>query len=133
MMQNQVIVALDVSNRAELNAILQPLSNMKPFIKIGMELYYQEGPQLVEELKSEGYSIFLDLKLHDIPTTVKKAMRGLAKLGVDIVNVHAAGGQTMMWHVSQGLIPKGSKQHHQGRFDKSVLRKILLLFPTADL
>lgn len=102
-MRDRVIVALDVSSRPELDAILSPLSAEKPFIKIGMELFYQEGPELVKALKEEGYSIFLDLKLHDIPTTVKKAMRGLAKLGVDIVNVHAAGGSAMMKAALEGL------------------------------
>jgi orotidine-5'-phosphate decarboxylase len=102
-MRDRVIIALDVSTRSELNTLLTPFSAMKPFIKIGMELFYQEGPELVKDLKKEGYSIFLDLKLHDIPTTVKKAMRGLAKLGVDIVNVHAAGGSAMMKAAIEGL------------------------------
>ncbi|MGV3487796.1 MAG: orotidine-5'-phosphate decarboxylase [Tuberibacillus sp.] len=113
-MTNPVIIALDVASRSELEQILQkPLSDMKPFIKIGMELFYQEGPEIVKELKEEGYDIFLDIKLHDIPTTVKKAMRGLAKLGVDMVNVHAAGGAKMMAEALTGLeegTPSGKKR-----------------------
>src|SRR5699024_611212 len=73
------------------------------YIKIGMELFYNEGPMLVETLKARGYEVFLDLKLYDIPNTVKSAMIGLAKLGVDMVNVHAAGGKRMMEAALEGL------------------------------
>ncbi|WP_245415703.1 orotidine-5'-phosphate decarboxylase [Alteribacter populi] len=73
------------------------------FVKVGMELFYREGPVLVEELKAEGHQVFLDLKLHDIPTTVERAMTNLAKLEVDLVNVHALGGQKMMSRAREGL------------------------------
>lgn len=103
-MNNPIIIALDVSSREELEKVLpKSLSDLKPFVKVGMELFYQEGPALVKALKEEGFKIFLDLKLHDIPTTVRKAMRGLAKLGVDMVNVHAAGGAKMMNEALKGL------------------------------
>ena len=75
----------------------------KLFVKIGMELYMQEGPAIVEKVKEQGHDIFLDLKLHDIPNTVKSAMKGLARLGVDLVNVHAAGGRPMMEGALEGL------------------------------
>lgn len=75
----------------------------KLFVKIGMELFYQEGPEIVRYLKEAGHNVFLDLKLHDIPNTVEKAMRGLAKLGVDLTCVHAAGGIRMMEAAMRGL------------------------------
>lgn len=73
------------------------------FVKVGLELYLQEGPSIIRKIKDQGHEIFLDLKLHDIPNTVKSAMRGLAKLGVDVVNVHAAGGSIMMRAALEGL------------------------------
>ena len=73
------------------------------FVKVGMELYMQEGPDIVRKVKEQGHDIFLDLKLHDIPNTVKSAMKGLARLGVDLVNVHAAGGKNMMEGALEGL------------------------------
>ncbi|GGE41578.1 orotidine 5'-phosphate decarboxylase [Pullulanibacillus camelliae] len=102
-MGHSVIVALDVSTTEELQSLLNPLKKAQPYVKIGMELYYQHGPELVRQLKADGFRIFLDLKLHDIPSTVYKAMRGLAKLHVDMVNVHAAGGKDMMCAAIQGL------------------------------
>ncbi|WP_237150219.1 orotidine-5'-phosphate decarboxylase [Planococcus kocurii] len=79
------------------------------FVKVGMELYYQEGPELIRYIKSLGHEIFLDLKLHDIPNTVESAMRGLSKLGVDMVNVHAAGGFEMMKAAKRGLADSDTK------------------------
>ncbi len=103
-MTNGIIIALDVSGKDELNGILNPLHDIKDlYVKVGMELFYQEGPDLIKELKAKGLKIFLDLKLHDIPTTVYKAMKGLAKLNVDMVNVHAAGGGLMMSRAIEGL------------------------------
>jgi orotidine-5'-phosphate decarboxylase len=103
-MTKGVIVALDVSGKDELSRLLEPLKDIENlYVKVGMELFYQEGPDLVKKLKSEGHRIFLDLKLHDIPTTVYKAMRGLARLNVDMVNVHAAGGSLMMSRAAEGL------------------------------
>lgn len=95
-MLNDVIIACDFKNKSELYSFLNKLSTEKPFLKIGMELFYSEGPELVKELKTKGYKIFLDLKLHDIPNTVYKAMLNIAKLGVDITNIHASGGIKMM-------------------------------------
>lgn len=101
-MNTKPIIALDFPGEAEvfqfLNQFNEPL-----FVKIGMELYMQEGPDIVRKVKEQGHDIFLDLKLHDIPNTVKSAMKGLAKLGVDLVNVHAAGGRPMMEGALEGL------------------------------
>jgi orotidine-5'-phosphate decarboxylase len=101
-MNNKPIIALDFPSEKEvfqfLNHFKEPL-----FVKIGMELYLQEGPDIVRKVKDAGHDIFLDLKLHDIPNTVKSAMKGLARLGVDLVNVHAAGGVNMMTSALEGL------------------------------
>lgn len=101
-MNNKPIIALDFPGEKEvfnfLNQFNEPL-----FVKIGMELYMQEGPDIVRKVKDQGHAIFLDLKLHDIPNTVKSAMKGLARLGVDLVNVHAAGGKAMMEGALEGL------------------------------
>lgn len=102
-MSKEILIALDVSTKEEVLQLLDQFQGDKPSLKIGMELFYQQGPTLISELKEKGYFIFLDLKLHDIPTTVRKAMKGLAKLGVDMVNVHAAGGKDMMKAAMQGL------------------------------
>jgi orotidine-5'-phosphate decarboxylase len=103
-----VIIACDFSSKEELLSFLKLMSGEKPFLKIGMELFYKEGPKLVEELKVQGYRIFLDLKLHDIPNTVYKAMRNIALLNVDITNVHAAGGIKMMQAAKQAIDEVGS-------------------------
>lgn len=91
-----VIIACDFSTKDETLAFLDQFKTVKPFVKIGMELYYAEGPSIVKEIKERGHKIFLDLKLHDIPNTVYKAMKNVAKLGVDMTNVHAAGTIEMM-------------------------------------
>lgn len=98
-----VIIALDFSSREEVNKFLGSFEKEQLFVKVGMELFYQEGPDLIRMLKAKGHGIFLDLKLHDIPTTVHKAMIGLSKLGVDLVNVHAMGGTEMMRRAIEGL------------------------------
>lgn len=103
-----VIIACDFRNKNELYDFLTLLQDEKPYLKIGMELFYKEGPSLVKDLKKEGFKIFLDLKLHDIPTTVKKAMRNLGELGVDIINLHASGGIKMMQAAKEGLQEAGS-------------------------
>ncbi len=103
-----VIIACDFKDKQELDTFLETLQNEKPYLKIGMEIFYKEGPQLVKELKRKGYKIFLDLKLHDIPTTVKKAMKNLGSLGADIINIHAAGGIKMMQYAKEGLRESGS-------------------------
>lgn len=101
-MNTKPIIALDFPGEEEVLKFLTPFTE-KLFVKIGMELYMQEGPDIVRKVKEQGHDIFLDLKLHDIPNTVKSAMKGLARLGVDLVNVHAAGGRTMMESALEGL------------------------------
>lgn len=98
-----VIIACDFQNREETMAFLARFDGEKPYLKIGMELFYGEGPEIVREIKEAGFSVFLDLKLHDIPNTVKKAMANIARLGVDMVNVHASGTIAMMEAAREGL------------------------------
>lgn len=100
---SNVIIACDFSNKEELYLFLDKLGDRRPYLKIGMQIFYSEGPSLVEELKEKGFKIFLDLKLHDIPTTVHKAMKVIGLLNVDIVNLHAAGGIKMMREALSGL------------------------------
>ena len=102
-MGKDVIIACDFPSAAETFAFLDKFSGKKPFVKIGMELFYAEGPQIVREIKKRGHKIFLDLKLHDIPNTVKKAMRVLSNLDADIVNLHASGTVNMMKAAIEGL------------------------------
>ena len=110
-MENRdVISACDFASAEETLRFLEKFENERPFLKIGMELYYAEGPQSVRTLKERGHRVFLDLKLHDIPNTVKKAMRVLSGLGADIVNLHAAGTRAMMEAALEGLVrPDGSR------------------------
>ncbi|MBR4548939.1 MAG: orotidine-5'-phosphate decarboxylase [Oscillospiraceae bacterium] len=109
-MAKDVIIACDFAGAAETYAFLDRFPEEKPFLKIGMELFYAEGPQIVRELKARGHKLFLDLKLHDIPNTVKKAMRVLSNLDADIVNLHAAGTRAMMEAALEGLTrPDGSR------------------------
>lgn len=102
-MQRPLIVALDFPSKLEVHQFLGQFENESLYVKVGMELFFKEGPQILEFLKDSGHKIFLDLKLHDIPNTVKSAMRNLASLDVDIVNVHAAGGKQMMEAALEGL------------------------------
>ena len=102
-MGKDVIVACDFSSKEQVFAFLDKFTGRKPFVKIGMELYYAEGPAIVREIKARGHKIFLDLKLHDIPNTVKKAMSVLRNLDVDITNLHAAGTKAMMEAALEGL------------------------------
>ena len=102
-MAEDVIVACDFPNGEETLAFLDRFGDQRPFVKIGMELFYAEGPQIVRRIKERGHRIFLDLKLHDIPNTVKGAMRSLSALDVDIVNIHAAGTRAMMTAALEGL------------------------------
>lgn len=95
-MGKDVIIACDFKNREETFAFLSKFTGKKPYLKIGMELFYAEGPGIVREIKARGHKVFLDLKLHDIPNTVKSAMRVLMNLGADMVNVHASGASEMM-------------------------------------
>ena len=109
-MAKDVIIACDFGSAAETLAFLDRFTGQKPFVKIGMELFYAEGPQIVREIKNRGHRIFLDLKLHDIPNTVKKAMRSLSALDVDIVNLHASGTRAMMEAALEGLTrPDGTR------------------------
>ena len=102
-MGKDVIIALDFDSKAKTLAFLDQFTEEKPFVKIGMELYYAEGPAIVREIKARGHKIFLDLKLHDIPNTVKKAMAVLSGLDVDMTNLHAAGTKAMMEAALEGL------------------------------
>ncbi|MBQ1948378.1 MAG: orotidine-5'-phosphate decarboxylase [Clostridia bacterium] len=109
-MGKDVIIALDFPNKAETMAFLSKFEGKKPWVKVGMELFYAEGPDIVRELKEKGFSVFLDLKLHDIPNTVKSAMRSLANLGADMVNLHASGTKPMMEAAIEGLTrPDGTR------------------------
>ena len=110
-MNRDVIIACDFSSKeATLDFLDKFKGSRKPFVKIGMELYYSVGPDIVREIKARGHKIFLDLKLHDIPNTVKKAMRVLSELDVDMTNVHAAGTVAMMKAAVEGLTrPDGSR------------------------
>ena len=109
-MAKDVIIACDFAGAEETFAFLDRFSEEKPFVKIGMELFYAAGPDIVREIKARGHKIFLDLKLHDIPNTVKKAMRVLSALDADIVNLHAAGTRAMMEAALEGLTrPDGSR------------------------
>lgn len=109
-MGKDVIVACDFSGRQQVLEFLDRFTGRKPFVKIGMELFYAEGPQIVREIKARGHKIFLDLKLHDIPNTVKKAMAVLSRLDVDMANLHAAGTKAMMQAALEGLTrPDGSR------------------------
>ena len=102
-MGKDVIIACDFSSAEATFAFLDKFQEKKPFVKIGMELYYAEGPAIVKEIKARGHKVFLDLKLHDIPNTVKKAMNVLSRLDVDICNLHAAGTTAMMKAALEGL------------------------------
>lgn len=109
-MGKDVIIACDFNSKEETLAFLDKFSGKKPYVKIGMELFYAEGPAIVQELKARGHQIFLDLKLHDIPNTVKKAMAVLSRLDVDMVNLHAAGTRAMMEGALEGVTrPDGSR------------------------
>ena len=114
MKRNDVIIACDFSSAEDTLGFLDKFSAEgvpeKPFVKIGMELFYSEGPEIVREIKRRGHPIFLDLKLHDIPNTVRKAMRALSRLDIDMCNVHAAGTIEMMKAALEGLTrPDGSR------------------------
>lgn len=102
-MGKDVIVACDFATAEETFRFLDKFTDKKPYVKIGMELYYAEGPQIVREIKARGHKIFLDLKLHDIPNTVKKAMSVLSQLDVDMCNLHASGTKAMMEAAVEGL------------------------------
>ncbi len=109
-MGKDVIVACDFASKEATLEFLDKFTDVKPFVKIGMELFYAEGPQIVRDIKARGHKIFLDLKLHDIPNTVKKSMAVLSRLDVDMTNLHAAGTISMMEGALEGLTrPDGSR------------------------
>ena len=109
-MGKDVIIACDFDSAEKTFAFLDKFTDKKPFVKIGMELYYAEGPSIVREIKKRGHKIFLDLKLHDIPNTVKKGMAVLSRLDVDMTNLHASGTKRMMQAALEGLTrPDGTR------------------------
>ncbi len=109
-MGKDVIIACDFAGKAECMSFLDKFTGVKPFVKIGMELFYAEGPQIVRDIKERGHKIFLDLKLHDIPNTVKKSMAVLSRLDVDMCNLHAGGTVAMMEAAVEGLTrPDGTR------------------------
>ena len=109
-MGKDVIIACDFSSEGETLAFLDTFGSLRPYVKIGMELYYAAGPQIVQKLKERRHPVFLDLKLHDIPNTVKKAMAVLSRLDADMVNLHAAGTRAMMEAALEGLTrPDGTR------------------------
>lgn len=105
----RVMVALDVQGREEALALAQALAGSGCWLKVGLELYAYTGPAMIRELKALGFSIFLDLKLHDIPTTVERAIRGFVQCGADMINVHCSGGYDMMARAAQAVREAGSK------------------------
>ena len=109
-MGKDVIIACDFASKETTLEFLDKFTDVKPFVKIGLELFYAEGPQIVREIKARGHKIFLDLKLHDIPNTVKKSMAVLSRLDVDMTNLHAAGTVSMMEAALEGLTrPDGTR------------------------
>ena len=109
-MGKDVIIACDFDSKEKTIAFLDKFTNQKPFVKIGMELFYAEGPSIIQEIKKRGHKVFLDLKLHDIPNTVKKSMAVLSKLDVDMCNLHAGGTVKMMEAALEGLTrPDGTR------------------------
>ena len=109
-MGKDVIIACDFASKEEVLNFLDKFQGRKPYVKIGMELFYAAGPEIVKEIKTRGHKIFLDLKLHDIPNTVKKAMHVLSSLDVDMCNLHAAGTVAMMEAALEGLVrPDGTR------------------------
>src|SRR5690554_2448386 len=112
MQKHPLIIALDFPSKEEVQQFLAPFSQQKLHVKVGMELFYREGISLIDDLKEMGHDIFLDLKLHDIPTTVYRAMKQLANLEVSIVNVHAMGGVEMMVAAREGLRDGAPSSQH---------------------
>ena len=139
-MKKDVIIACDFDTREKLVRFLDLFTDEKPFVKIGMELFYAEGPSVVREVRARGHRIFLDLKLHDIPNTVKKAMAVLSRLDIDIVNIHCAGTTAMMTAALEGLLrPDGTRPILIGvtqltsTDQESMERDLLIKAPIADV
>ena len=134
-MNRDVIIACDFKDKADTLAFLDKFQEEKPFVKIGMELFYGEGPDIVRAIKDRGHKIFLDLKLHDIPNTVKKAMQNLARLGVDMTNVHAAGTIDMMRAAREGLGDEAlliAVTQLTSTTEERMQRELLINAPIAD-
>lgn len=109
-MAKDVIIACDFARKYQVYDFLDKFKDVKPFVKIGMELFFSEGPDIVRKIKDRGHKLFLDLKLHDIPNTVKNGMKVLSELDVDMCNLHAAGGSEMMKAAVEGLTrPDGTR------------------------
>ena len=139
-MGKDVIIACDFDSAEKTFAFLDKFTGRKPFVKIGMELYYAEGPEIVRQIKARGHKIFLDLKLHDIPNTVKKSMAVLSRLDVDMTNLHAAGTSRMMEAAIEGLTrPDGTRPlliavTQLTSTDEETMKKDLLIDkPIADV
>ena len=139
-MGKDVIIACDFDSAEKVFAFLDKFTGRKPFVKIGMELYYAEGPEIVRQIKARGHKIFLDLKLHDIPNTVKKSMAVLSRLDVDMTNLHAAGTSRMMEAAIEGLTrPDGTRPlliavTQLTSTDEETMKKDLLINqPIADV
>ena len=138
-MGKDVIVACDFASGAETTAFLDGFADRRPYVKIGMELFYAEGPDIVRRLRERGHPVFLDLKLHDIPNTVKKAMAVLSRLGADMVNLHAAGTRAMMEAAIEGLTrPDGTRPillavtQLTSTSEERMRRELLIDRPLAD-
>ena len=139
-MGKDVIIACDFSSKKAVMDFLDLFKDEKPFVKIGMELFYAEGPSIVKEIKKRGHKIFLDLKLHDIPNTVKKSMAVLSRLDVDMTNLHAAGTSKMMEAAIEGLtIPDGTRPiliavtQLTSTDEETMKRDLLIDQPIADV
>lgn len=139
-MGKDVIIACDFDSAEKTFAFLDRFTGKKPFVKIGMELYYAEGPAIVRAIKARGHKIFLDLKLHDIPTTVRKAMAVLSRLDVDMCNLHAAGTTAMMTAALEGLTREDGTRptliavtQLTSTDQESMERDILIREPIADV
>ena len=139
-MGKDVIIACDFDSAEKTFAFLDQFVGRKPFVKIGMELYYAEGPSIVREIKRRGHKIFLDLKLHDIPNTVKKSMAVLSRLDVDMTNLHAAGTGRMMEAAIEGLTrPDGTRPmliavtQLTSTDEETMKRDLLIDAPIADV
>ena len=139
-MGKDVIIACDFDSAEKTFAFLDKFTGRKPFVKIGMELYYAEGPSIVREIKRRGHKIFLDLKLHDIPNTVKKSMAVLSRLDVDMTNLHAAGTTKMMQAAIEGLTREDGTRplliavtQLTSTDEESMRRDLLIEKPIADV
>jgi len=137
-MGKDVIIACDFDSKEKTIAFLDKFTNQKPFVKIGMELFYAEGPSIIQEIKKRGHKVFLDLKLHDIPNTVKKSMAVLSRLDVDMCNLHAGGTIKMMEAALEGLTrPDGTRPlliavTQLTSTDQESMEKDLLIKETID-